>query len=116
MGEFKVKVCQVYKPAGLSAVEILGLAEVSEIFMVGEDLYRKRGSSKVVAPCLQGIDDSKEFPVVNIIVAFGREEGVRQVGARVPVSVFICLEEYASQGEFGHVGCYGEGSTRIWYS
>ena len=61
MGELEVKVCQVYKPAGLSAVEMLSLAEISEVFMVGEDLYWERGSSKVMAPRLQGVDDSKEF-------------------------------------------------------
>ena len=77
MGELEVKVHQVYKPAGLSAVEVLGLAEISEIFMVGEDLYWERGSSKVMAPRLQGVDDSEEFSVVNIVVLFGWEEGVR---------------------------------------
>ena len=77
MGELEVKICQVYKPAGLPGVEMLGLAEVSEIFMVGEDLYWKRGSSKVVAPHFQDIDDSKEFSVIDIIVVFGWEEGVR---------------------------------------
>ena len=40
---------------------MLSLAEISEVFMVGEDLYWERGSSKVMAPRLQGVDDSKEF-------------------------------------------------------
>ena len=76
MGELEVKVCQVYKPASLSAGEMLGLAEISEVFIVSEDLYWKRGSLKVVVPHLQGIDDSEEFSVVDIIVSFGWEEGV----------------------------------------
>ena len=116
MGELKVKVFQVYKPAGLSAVEMLGLAEIREVFMVSEYLYWERGSSKVMAPRLQGVDDSEEFSVVDVVVSFSWEEGVRQVGAGVPVSVFICLEEYASRGEFGCVCCNGERGTRVWYS
>ena len=71
MGELEVKICQVYKPVGLSVVEMLGLAEISEVFMVGEDLYWERGSSKVMAPCLQGVDDSEEFSVVDVVVLFG---------------------------------------------
>ena len=50
VGELGVKVCQVYKPAGLSSVEMLGLPEICEVFMVGEHLYWKRGPSKVMAP------------------------------------------------------------------
>ena len=52
MGKFEVEVCQVYKPAGLSAVEMLGLAEIGEVFVVSEDLNWERGSSKVMAPSL----------------------------------------------------------------
>ena len=76
MGELEVKVCQIYKPAGLLAVEMLGLAEIREVFMVGEYLYWERGSLKVMAPCLQGVDDSEEFSVIDIIVSFSWEEGV----------------------------------------
>ena len=96
MGEFEVKVCQVYKPAGLSAVEMLGLVEICEVFMVSEYLYWERGTSKVMVPYLQGVDDSEEFLVIDIVVLFGWEEGVQQVQAGVPVSIFICLEEYTS--------------------
>ena len=44
--------------------------------MVGEDLYRKGGAMKVVAPRLQGTDDGEEFAVIDVVVSFGGEEGL----------------------------------------
>ena len=49
---FEVKVCEVNKPTRLSAIERLGLSEIGEVFMVGEDLYRERGAMEVMAPGL----------------------------------------------------------------
>ena len=49
---FEVKVCEVNKPTRLSAIEHLGLSEIGEVFMVGEDLYRERGAMEVMAPGL----------------------------------------------------------------
>lgn len=56
MGKFEVKVSEIYKPAGLSVVQVLCLAEVCEIFVVSKDLYWERGSLEVVMPCFQGVD------------------------------------------------------------
>ena len=47
---FQVKVCKVDEPAGLSSVEVLGGAEVGEVFMVSEDLDWEGGSVEVVSP------------------------------------------------------------------
>ena len=54
----------------------MGLAKVGEIFVVGEDLYGKGGAMEVVAPGLQGANDGEEFSVIDIIVPFGRGEGL----------------------------------------
>ena len=47
---FQVEVGEVNEPARLSTIEVLGGTEISEIFVVGEDLYRERGSVEVVSP------------------------------------------------------------------
>ena len=74
MDHFQIKVSEVDEPMGLSAIEGLQGMEVGEIFMVIEDLYRERGSMEVVSPRLQGMDDGKEFSVVDIVVSFRRGE------------------------------------------
>ena len=52
----------------------MGLPEIDKVFVIGEHLHRERGSMKVMSPGLQGVDDSKEFAVVDVIVSFGRRE------------------------------------------
>ena len=73
---FEVKVCQVNEPTRLSAIERLGLSEVGEVLMVSEDLYREQGAVEVMAPGLQGVNDSKEFAIIDIVVTLGRREGL----------------------------------------
>ena len=74
MDHFQIKVSEVDEPAGLSVIEDLGGTEVGEVFVVSEDLYGKGGSMEVVSSGLQGTDDSKEFPVIDVIVLFCRGE------------------------------------------
>ena len=64
MDHFEVEVGEVNEPACLAAVECLGLAEIGEVFVVGEDLHRERGSMEVMAPGLQGADDGEEFTII----------------------------------------------------
>ena len=71
---FQIKVSEVDEPAGLSVIEDLGGTEVGEVFVVSEDLYGEGGSMEVVSSGLQGTDDSKEFPVIDVIVLFCRGE------------------------------------------
>ena len=44
--------------------------------MVGEDLYRERGTMEVVMPGFQGTNDGEEFAVIDVVVALGRGEGL----------------------------------------
>ena len=76
MDHFQVEIGEIDQPARLAAVERLGLAEVGEVFVVGEDLYRERGAVEVMAPGFQGADDSEEFVIVYVIVSFCRGEGL----------------------------------------
>ena len=50
MGKAKVKLRKVKKPASLAAIEFLGLSEVGEVLMVGEDLDWGGGSEEIVSP------------------------------------------------------------------
>ena len=92
MDHFEVKVGEVNKPACLSTIKCLGLTEIGQVFVVGEDLYWKRGAMEVVTPRLQGANDGEEFTVVDIIVALRRGEGLREVGTRMPLPIGISLK------------------------
>ena len=73
---FEVEVCEVDKPMRLSAIERLGLSEIGEVLMVGEDLYRERGAMEVMSPGFQGANDSEEFAIIDIVVTLSRGEGL----------------------------------------
>ena len=77
----------------LLAVERLGLAEVGEVLVVGKDLHRERGAMEVMAPGLQGANDSEEFVIIDIVVTLSRGEGLREVGAGVPIAIGVGLEK-----------------------
>ena len=70
----KVEFRQIEQPPGLAAIEISRLAEVSQVFVVRKDLDRSGGTEKVVAPGIQGSHDSKQLPVVDVVVALRRAE------------------------------------------
>ena len=76
MDHFQVKVSKVNEPARLAAVECLGLAEIGKVLVVSEDLHRKGGAMKIVAPGFQGTDNSKEFSVVDVVVPLSGGEGL----------------------------------------
>ena len=74
MDDFQIKVCEVEQPLCLMTVEVLCLTEVHQVFVISKDLDRKRGSMKIVPPGFQGMDDCKEFPVIDVIISFGRNK------------------------------------------
>jgi hypothetical protein len=50
------------------------------------------GSPKeVVSPFLQGVDDSEQFMVIDVIVSFHGTQHFRQIGARTQVPVGVLL-------------------------
>ena len=70
-------------------------------------------SSEVMSPFLQGLDDSEEFSIIDVIFSFCRRESGRMIGTRMENSVRIFLHKYSSRGceggvchdkeRFGHV-------------
>ena len=107
MDHLQVEIGEVNKPARL------GLAEIGKIFVVSEDLHREGGTMEVVTPRLQGVNNSEKFAIIDIIIPFGGGEGLRQVGAWVPVAVGIGLEEDGTRRMFGGICGDGEGGREV---
>ena len=96
--DFEIKIGKIEQPSCLSTIEVLCLMEVCQVLVVHKDLDGKRGSVEVVSPGFQGMDYGKEFPVVNVIVSFCRDEQLGEVGTGVPVAVGVSLEENSARG------------------
>ena len=71
----------------------MGFAEVRQVFVISEDLDGEGGTVEVMSPGFEGTDDSQGFSVVNIIVSFCREEGLREVGTGMPFAIQVSLEK-----------------------
>ena len=54
------------------------------------------------------MDDCQEFSIIDVIVLFGREEGLGQVRAGVPITVGVNLEEDGAGSIPGCIGGNGE--------
>jgi hypothetical protein len=83
VGQFVVKVLEVFNPSCLSTSNLLRLAEILQIFVVGTDFNGVCGSKKEGATTFESKEDSGEFLVVGVVVLFGGEETVRVEGDRV---------------------------------
>ena len=60
--------------------------------MVGDDGNRMRCTLNVLLPLSESKDDCKEFAVIDVVVPFSREESMREVGARMEITIGISLE------------------------
>jgi len=55
--------------------------------VVGEDLNWERGAVKVVSKGFEGVNNSEEFTVIDIIVSFCLRERLGKVGTRMPIAI-----------------------------
>ena len=55
--------------------------------MVSENMDREGGSVEVVLPGFQGVDDSEEFLVIDVIVSFCWRERLGEVRAGMPIAI-----------------------------
>ena len=55
----------------------------------------------VVAPVVESVNDSKQLPIIDIIVSFSRGEGLGKIGTRMEVTVIISLHEDPSTSKEG---------------
>ena len=60
--------------------------------MIGDDSNRVRCTLNILPPLREGKDDREEFPIVDVVVSFSREESTREVGAGVEISIGVALE------------------------
>ena len=58
----------------MSVVEVLGLIEICQVLVVGEDLDGEGESVEVMSSGFQGVDDCEEFPVIDVIILFCGDE------------------------------------------
>ena len=93
MGEMQVEVHEIKEPSSLMMVQALGGTEEGKVFMIGENLDGEWRTMEVMMPSFEGTNNREEFMIINIIVAFRQRKRLRQIGARVPFSIGICLEE-----------------------
>ena len=81
--------------------------------MVGNDSNRVGRTLNILPPFGEGKDYCKEFPVVDVVISFGREESTREVGAGVEISIGIALEQDGARSKQGSVSHDGEWSSDV---
>ena len=55
--------------------------------MISKDLDGEGGTMEVMSPGFEGMDDCQEFSVIDIIVPFHWEEGLREVRTGMPFAI-----------------------------
>ena len=93
--EGEVVLRELGEPARLPAVELLRLAEVLEVLVVGPDLELRRALEEV-APVLEAQHDREHFLVVDLVVALRVRHGLRVVCDGMPLSVILQLRQYST--------------------
>ena len=73
----------------LLASKVLGLFEIPQILMICYHYHQVFSSGEVVAPLLQGLDDHKEFSIIDVIVSFCRREGGKVICTGMEISIRI---------------------------
>ena len=53
--------------------------EIDYIFMISENLDGEREAMEVMSPSFEGMDNSQEFMIIDIIVLFHWRKGLRKV-------------------------------------
>ena len=71
------------------------------------------GALEVMVPVVQGMDDSEQFLIIDIIVSFSRGKCLRKVCTGMEVSVIILLHEDSSAGKERGVCHDNEGVAHI---
>ena len=69
-----------------------GVFEVGQVLVISDDGDWMGGTLNVLSPFGESKDDCEEFPVIDIVVSVGRKESMREVCARVEITIGISLE------------------------
>ena len=83
----------------LSTVQLLGLPEVLDVFVIGSNFKLMLCPHQVLPPVTQGFHDCQEFPIIDLIVALHLRQGPGLIDHWVPLVVI----EMAQYGPIGIV-------------
>ena len=95
----EVEVGEKEGPTGLAMGEFLFSAEVRDIIMVSPDFEGLFVAFEVVAEVFKGVDDGKEFFVMNVVIEFSLIEGLGEKGNWVPGVKVVRLFKDRSKGK-----------------
>src|SRR6267154_576237 len=70
MGEFEIIVLEELMPSRLARANLLWRFEIRQIFVIGSDQELLLCSQKEISKCFYGINDSKQFPIIDVVIAF----------------------------------------------
>ncbi len=77
-----VIICQSQEVAGDAPVDPLRMSPILEVVVVREDDYWVGTSYKEMSPVFEASDDGQELSIVDVVVSFGRVEGLGVVSHR----------------------------------
>ena len=77
MNENIVIVCEARDVAGDTAINVLGVSVVFEVFVVGVNGDGSWGTHQEVSPMVKAPHEGEKFAVVDVVVAFGIRESLR---------------------------------------
>ena len=81
--------------------------------MIGEDRDRVRSPVQVLFPLSKSKDNSKEFPIIDVVVMLGQGEGLGKISARVKVPCCVQLHQDSTSSQEGGVSHEGKGVRDI---
>lgn len=110
----EVKFCEIKQPLCSALIEIARLTEISQVFVVHENLDHMRGSKKIMLPSIKGSHDSEQFMIINVVISFGWAECLGKIGARVPFAIGVFLQEDSSGCVFGGICGDSEWRGEVW--
>lgn len=81
--------------------------------MIGDDGYRMRSFLNILAPFSKNKYNSKEFPIIDVIVLLSKSKGTGEVGARVKITINISLEDNSTSGKERSIGYDRKGASYV---
>ena len=94
--------------------EFVRIFKIRQILMVSENRDRMGGALQILFPFSQGKDDSKKFPIIDVIVLLCSGEGFGEVSTRVEVARGIRLHQNCTGSKKRGVSHERKGARDIW--
>jgi hypothetical protein len=100
-------------PACLVARELLFGVEVDEVIVVCPDFKGFGVAFKIAAEGFEGMNNGKEFFIMNIVILFSGEEGLGEVSDRAPAIKKVRLFENSTHGKVACISDEAEGTHAV---